>query len=162
VTIDGNKCQIQEVSGTTITCTLPPRNGSASAKLVSNSTNQTNGYFSGAGLNYARYTGMYSDLNSFIQSVQSKNPLGTIDEKGFRGELREYTYGAAYIGETWNGYFTAPVDGEYTFRGLASASFAMYLSTKEGSTELPSQPLIYSFNPSTEWSNFYYDDYFTA
>jgi hypothetical protein len=105
---------------------------------------------------------MFSSLNAFVQSVRAGNPIGTLQERGFRADLREYLYGSQYSGEVWKGYFTAPATGRYTFRGLADASFAMYLSTVEGSTALPSEPLIYSNSRFTFWTNFYYDDFHTA
>jgi hypothetical protein len=71
---------------------------------------------------------MYSSLDAFIQSVRTGSPIGSLEEKGFRAELREYTYANYFIGEYWKGYFTAPVAGNYTFRGLAQASFKMFLS----------------------------------
>lgn len=71
---------------------------------------------------------MYSGLDAFIQSVRAGSPLGSLEEEGFRAELREYTYANSYIAEYWKGYFTAPVTGNYTFRGLAQANFKMFLS----------------------------------
>lgn len=66
-------------------------------------------------------------------------------------------YGSNY-GQTWNGYFTAPVSGTYVFRGIADDYFAFYISTTYGSTDLPATPLIYSNNHQKSWNNFYYDD----
>lgn len=73
---------------------------------------------------------MHSSLDSFIQSVRAGSPLGSLEEKGFRAELREYTYANDFTAEYWKGYFTAPVTGKYRFRGLAYVSFKMFLSTK--------------------------------
>lgn len=66
-------------------------------------------------------------------------------------------YGSNY-GQTWNGYFTAPVSGTYVFRGIADDFFAFYISSTYGSTDLPAAPLIYSNNHQLNWNNFYYDD----
>ena len=56
VTVDGNTCQVTGATNAFITCTLAKRNTSLSSKLETNSGNQSNGYFSGAGLKYERYT----------------------------------------------------------------------------------------------------------
>jgi hypothetical protein len=42
-------------------------------------------------------------------------------------------YGANYA-QVWKGYFTAPVSGVYTFRGLADDNFAVYVASVYGST----------------------------
>jgi hypothetical protein len=69
-------------------------------------------------------------------------------------------YGSNYA-QIWKGYFTAPVSGEYTFRGIADDYFAVYISSVYGSTEAPSDPLIYS-NSYQSFNNFYQVDYPTA
>ena len=98
-----------------------------------------------------------------MQGIKSGSPIGTLAERGFRADLREYQYvTSSYFGEAWNGYFTAPVNGLYTFRGIASYAFSMYLSRVYGSTQPSSTPFIYSSTPTAEWSNFYYDDIATA
>jgi hypothetical protein len=69
-------------------------------------------------------------------------------------------YGTSYS-QTWNGYFTAPVSGEYTFTGNADDAFSFYLATVTGSTELPASPLIYS-NWAQSWNDFYMNNRPTA
>ena len=66
------------------------------------------------------------------------------------------------VGEIWKGYFKAPVDGNYTFRGWSQYSFAMFFSKVHGSAELPSTPLIYSNSPQNSWDSFFYDNMATA
>jgi len=70
-------------------------------------------------------------------------------------------YGSAYA-QHWNGYFTPPVNGDYTFRGVADDLFAVYLSSSYGTTnDLPQTPLIYSQSYQTQ-NNFYINDYPSA
>lgn len=134
VSVDGNDCAINEADSNKIVCKLKQKSQTAFAKLSTNSSNQTNGYFAGAGLNYARYNNVYS-LDQFVQGIRSGSPVGTLAERGFRADLREYQYSTSvYFGETWKGYFTAPVSGTYTFRGIANYAFSMYLSPVYGST----------------------------
>jgi len=68
--------------------------------------------------------------------------LGTPQEIGFRTDIREGDYLGEYYGQVWKGYFTAPVSGEYTFRGNSDDAFRMFLATEYGSTTLPTHPLI--------------------
>lgn len=56
VSIDGNDCLIIEASNNQIKCTLGKKDSSKSSLLSTNSSSQTNGYFAGAGLKYARYS----------------------------------------------------------------------------------------------------------
>lgn len=46
--------------------------------------------------------------------------------------------------QVWRGYFTAPVNGTYKFRGVADDYFAFYISDDYGSTGTIAAPLIYS------------------
>lgn len=55
VKVDENECDVVSSSLTQIECNLKPRNTSLSSKLITNSANQKNPYFSGSGLNYKRY-----------------------------------------------------------------------------------------------------------
>ena len=63
---------------------------------------------------------------------------------GLRADLREGSYYSQYYAQTWNGYFTAPVTGNYTFRGNSDDIFQFYLASNYGSTELPTSSLINS------------------
>jgi len=76
VTIDNNECIVSASSEQTISCTLAPRNHSLTSILATNSTNQSNGYFAGVGLNYARY-GVSSSMNysSFMTAVRAHNTV---------------------------------------------------------------------------------------
>ena len=132
VSVDGNNCQVTYSTNEEIGCIVAPRDTTLSSKLSTNSTSQQNGYFSGAGLQYARYsvTNPINNINGFVSALRNSNTtaLGTPQEVGFRADLREGdVYGQNY-GQTWKGYFTAPVDGNYTFRGIADDYFALYLS----------------------------------
>ena len=68
--------------------------------------------------------------------------------------MKEGDVYGSYYSQTWNGYFTAPVSGDYTFIGTADDVFSFYLATVTGSTELPASPLIYS-NVPQYWDDFY-------
>lgn len=74
VTVDGNTCNIQSATQSQIICLLAAKNNSLSSLLQSNSTNQTNGYFSGGGLSYARYTvPSTATIDNFTDAVRSNN-----------------------------------------------------------------------------------------
>jgi hypothetical protein len=80
--------------------------------------------------------------------------LGTVKESTIRGDIAEGNFYGQYYGQTWKGYFTAPVAGVYTFRGIADDTFSVYLATVTGSTELPATPLINSSYAQAD-SDFY-------
>jgi hypothetical protein len=75
--------------------------------------------------------------------------------------LREGTYFGNNYAQTWSGYFTAPVTGNYTFTGIADDVFSLYLATTTGSTELPATPFIYS-DGFQYWDDFYINYHPTA
>jgi hypothetical protein len=134
---------------------------------ATNSSAQQNGYFAGAGLKYTRYASLhsYTSIDSFVAAVRGQNGtfLGTPVETGFRAELKEgNTNGASPYGQTWNGYFTAPANGTYVFRGISDDYFAFYMAPTFGSVDVPSSPLIYSNNYQSSWTNFYLNDEATA
>lgn len=161
VSVDGNNCVVNTVNEQQLTCTLDARDATKSALLTTTSASQANGYFAGAGLKYARYgiTGSPS-MSTFVTAVRSSDNtfLNKVQETGYRAELKEGdTYGSNYA-QTWKGYFTAPVSGSYTFRGLADDAFSFYISSVAGSTEISNTPLISSSSVQTYWSDFYYDD----
>lgn len=78
-------------------------------------------------MKYSRYTTLGSnDLTDFAKAIRLANAtfLGTAAEVGVRAELKEGdAYGAGPYGQAWSGYFTAPADGVYTFRGIADDRF---------------------------------------
>lgn len=147
---------------TQLSCTVAPKNPALSSLLTaSNSSAQQNGYFAGAGLNYVRYSLPSSaDIPTFVTAVRAQNStyLRTPQEVGLRGELKEGDVYASPYGQTWSGYFTAPANGAYVFRGIADDYFAFYISPTFGSTDVPASPLIYSNNHQQSWGNFYFDD----
>ena len=62
-----------------------------------------------------------------------------------RADLREGdSYGTSGYCQAWNGYFTAPVAGEYTFRGNGDDLVALYLTSNYGSAEPSTTRLLYS------------------
>lgn len=78
VSIDGTPCKVTEASQGSLKCTLGPKDTTKSSLLSTNSTSQANGYFSGAGATYVRYS--FSDsLSKFITAIRSNNStyLGT-------------------------------------------------------------------------------------
>jgi hypothetical protein len=145
ITVDNNPCTITSATSNELKCTLAAK-GSGSSKLATNSTSQMNGYFSGAGLNYARYTVVtaINTMDKLVAAVRTSNTisLGVPVEVGVRDDFRE---GDIYVGpyaQVWKGYFTAPATGTYLFRGSADDYFRFYLATTYGSTELPANPLL--------------------
>jgi hypothetical protein len=149
VTVDGNDCHVTAATNNQLQCTVAPRNSSLSSQLPTNTSGaQSQGFFSGAGLSYARYT-VSASINTqdeFVAAVRASNTsaLGTPSEVGFRADMREaniYSYNEA---QTWRGYFTAPVAGTYTFRGTADDSFRVYLASDYGTKQEATTPLIYS------------------
>ena len=88
-------------------------------------------------MKYSRYSSIASnDLADFAKAVRISNAtfLGTPVEVGIRAELKEGdAYGSSPYAQAWSGYFTAPVDGAYTFRGIADDRFSFFLATVPGS-----------------------------
>lgn len=155
VTVDGNPCQVTYTDQGSLKCTLAQRDVNVSSLLATTSNTQTNGYVSGAGITYARYT-FNGQMNVFVDAVRTKKSavLGTPQEVGYRAELKEGDiYGTLY-GQTWSGYFTAPVNGVYNFIGTADDIFTFYLSSVAGSTELPTNPIISSTGYQI-WNDYY-------
>ena len=63
--------------------------------------------------------------------------------------------------QSWQGYFTAPVTGNYAFRGTADDFFACYLNLNHGSADPATTQLIFS-NTYQSIGNFYLTDVPTA
>lgn len=166
VSVDGNDCKVTSSSENTISCTINNRDSSKTSKLSTTSSSQQQGYFSGAGLKYTRYGAIGStSLTDFAQAVRIGNTtyLGDPLESGIRAELKEGdAYGGGKYGQVWSGYFTAPADGLYIFRGVSDDRFSFFMATVPGSAELPTDPLIYSNVYQPSWNNFYLDDIQTA
>ncbi len=88
VTVDGNTCKIQSATQSQIVCILAAKNSSLSSRLPTNSSNQTQGYFSGGGLSYARYSiPSTSTIDNLTNAVRSDNKtfLKTVQEVGIKG-----------------------------------------------------------------------------
>ena len=146
VIVDGNDCKVTSSFNEEIQCTLAARNNGVSSLLSTNSSGQVSGYFSGAGLNYARYT-YSSSINTiakFVAAVRGADTaaLGTPNEVGHRADMREANVYNENEAQTWNGYFTAPTTGTYTFRVTADDKAALYIQTTYGSVEAPTTPLL--------------------
>ena len=81
VKVDGNDCKVTKASTHNIECTLASQDPAKATLLSTNAGTQQNGYFSGAGLKYARYT--YSTpintLAKFVAAVRAGDAasLGT-------------------------------------------------------------------------------------
>ena len=164
VKVDENDCVVTASTISSITCDLQPRNPSVSSKLDTNSSSQANGYFSGTGLKYQRYN--IASLSSksvagLMTAIAANSPSIVLVEDSYRGEISTGDYYGTYYGEVFSGYFTAPVSGNYIFRGVADDSFAVYLSSTYGSAEPAATPLIYS-NTVQNFDNFYISDVPTA
>ncbi len=71
ITVDGNVCEITFASSGQLNCILATKTAS-STLLATNSSNQTNGFLGGAGVQYARYPRTsFSNMNTFIAAVRS-------------------------------------------------------------------------------------------
>jgi hypothetical protein len=157
VTVDGNDCHVTAATNNELKCTLAPKNSSLSSQLPTNTTGtQTQGFFSGAGLAYARYiiSSLIDTQDEFVAAVRAGNTaaLGPAQKLGFRADVRESNIYTSYNeAQTWRGYFTAPVAGTYTFRGTADDSFRVYLAANYGTKEEAATPLIYSNTVQTEF-----------
>ena len=68
--------------------------------------------------------------------------------KGVRAELETIDMYGSYYGQTFKGYFYAPVTGNYTFRGSADDNFGLYMSDEYGSATVNPDPLIYQYHAS--------------
>lgn len=82
VSVDGNDCKVSFSSNEQIVCTIAPQDVTKSVKLAAvNSTSQLNGYFSGAGVKYARYKAIstINTIDEIVAAVRSSNnaALGT-------------------------------------------------------------------------------------
>lgn len=149
VSVDGNNCKVTAASNSEIKCTLAAKDNAKSSLLSTNTSGtQLKGYFSGAGLAYARYaySSSIGTLSQFTTAVRNSdtNALGSPQETGFRADLRE---GDAYDGseaQVWRGYFTAPSTGTYTFRGQADDLFSFYIQANYGSADPATTPLLES------------------
>lgn len=164
VTVDGNPCDISSSTASTINCNIRPRNLSLSTLLKTNSASQQSGYISGTGLNYQRFdiTNLATKTIAGLRAaINAKSSTIVLQESSYRGEISTANYYGTYYGEAFTGYFTAPVSGEYTFRGVADDSFAVYLASSYGSAEPASNPLIYS-NTVQDFNNFYITQVATA
>ena len=76
VTVDGNDCKVSFSSNEQIVCTIAPQDVAKTTKLATlNATTQQNGYFSGAGVNYARYKVISSiyTIAKLVPAVRSSN-----------------------------------------------------------------------------------------
>jgi len=160
VSVDGTNCAVTAVTSGQLSCTVAPRVPGTTTLYTTTSNSQQNGYPSGAGLQYARYnlpTG--PTMASFVTASRISNAtfLGTPLETAVRADMAEGNFYGTYYGQTWKGYFTAPVSGSYTFRGMADDVFSLYLATTTGSTELPLTPLIYS-NSWQQDTDFFIND----
>ena len=130
------------------------------SKISSTVVTQKNPYFGGTGVQYARYN-LSSNINNitkFISASRTANisALGAPLELGFRADMREgdvYPNTSAYA-QSWQGYFTAPVTGNYVFRGTADDLFTCYLAQSYGSADPATTPLI-SSSISQSYGNFY-------
>jgi len=73
--VDGNNCKVTYSTNEEIGCIVAPRDPSLTSKQLTNSTSQQNGYFSGAGLQYARYTVTtpINNIKDFATTVRSSN-----------------------------------------------------------------------------------------
>jgi hypothetical protein len=79
VFVDANPCDISYSDKGNIQCTVAPKNETLSKKLFSTFANQTKGYSSGAGLNYARYE-YSSTITNFVNAVRkgARHSLETV------------------------------------------------------------------------------------
>jgi hypothetical protein len=74
VTVDGTSCKITSSANGQINCVLNPKSATIT-KLSTNSSSQQNGYFAGAGIQYARYTVTSSidSISKLVAAYRSSN-----------------------------------------------------------------------------------------
>ena len=60
------------------------------------------------------------------------------------------------------GYFYAPVDGEYIFRGAADDNFGLYISNDYGTASVNPSAYIYQSSYSSNKDNYYIENKTTA
>ena len=70
VEVDGNECVVTEASATKIKCQLGKRNASLTKKIETNATSQNNGYTSGSGLKYRKYSTSTYNIWTFVNAVR--------------------------------------------------------------------------------------------
>lgn len=77
VSVDGNDCKVTYASNGQVVCTIAPKDAAKSAKIDTNSGSQQSGYFSGAGVKYARYRAVSGSsidtINTFVTAVRNSN-----------------------------------------------------------------------------------------
>ena len=83
-------------------------------------------------------------------------------EEGVKAELESTDIYGTYYGQVFKGYFYAPVDGNYTFRGSADDSFGLYIGDEYGSKAINPDPIIYQQLLSKDADNYYLTNYTTA
>lgn len=81
VSVDGNDCKVTSASSNQLKCTVASKDAGKSSLLSTNASSQVSGYFSGAGLAYARYTGSSSidTMSELVAAVRGADTgaLGT-------------------------------------------------------------------------------------
>lgn len=106
-------------------------------------------------MKYVRYNTAGTSATS-ISAFKTAIVAGTLPiiESSFRGDIETGNTFESQYGEFFSGYFTAPVNGTYKFRGVADDAFALYINPTYGSVETPLISLISS--PSyQDMNNFY-------
>lgn len=81
VSVDGNDCKVTSASSDQLKCTVANKDPAKSSLLSTNASSQVSGYFSGAGLTYARYpiSTAIDTMAEFVPAVRGANTsaLGT-------------------------------------------------------------------------------------
>jgi hypothetical protein len=101
VSVGGTNCDVVSASLSQIVCNLNPQNTSATAQLPTNDGSQTDGFFSGAGLNYARYniSGLsQNNIAGLRSAIQTNSPQLILQESGYRGDIKTGNYSGTYYG----------------------------------------------------------------
>ena len=133
--------------------------------LDTDSSNQVDGYISGAGFAYERWGigNLHHKNFAYFKSVlDSGSHSMFLITRGVRAELETTNMYGSYYGQAFKGYFYAPVTGNYTFRGSADDSFGLYISDEYGSATVNPVPLIHQYHASADVDNHYISNHSTA
>lgn len=94
---------------------------------------------SGSGFDYWRYdiSGLASKtVADFKSALPTLTNLTLIEQKKVAEFDTADVYGTNY-GQVFKGYFYAPVNGNYIFRGAGDDQFSLLMSSNYGSTSAP-------------------------
>lgn len=165
VKVDGVTCDILSSTFSQIDCRLRARQVSDSGLINTvNSSLQTKGYLGGSGFTYSRYdiTALPTkNIASFRSAVASGSGITLIESKTMM-ELETLDLFGSNYGQVFKGYFYAPVDGNYTFRGAADDAFTLLMNPVYGTSSGTLDQVIFTENACSSADNYYISNHSTA